>query len=326
MFAATLPATATDDEDAAYVPVGLSGFEAWGGAAREAWSHAVLTSTDHGDLFEGNIRLLDAAGRQIGLISGFRLQRAARAGRAAGDDPATWLYDISWVEQAIEPGAPRQDRARWLILADRTGVGEKLAGELGEQGAECLLAYAGANSRPEHPDDRIVDPALPDEMRRLVGETLAGTLPVRGVVHLWSLDATATGTAPVEALERDQVVGVGSALHVAQALAAAGSPTSGGAGRPRLWLVTRGAQAVGECAPGGVPAAGGVVGVRQELRGGARGGLGGPRRPRPRRLAPLVRRRPRHLPAECGRRGSGVDARGAILRAPTHPPARDVAT
>jgi NADP-dependent 3-hydroxy acid dehydrogenase YdfG len=81
-------------------------------------------------------------------------------------------------------------------------------------------------------------------MRRLVGEGLAGTLPVRGVVHLWSLDATATNTAPLEALERDQMVGVGSALHLGQALAAAGPPMSGAAPQARLWLVTRGAQAI----------------------------------------------------------------------------------
>src|SRR5262249_17532281 len=47
VFAAALPPTATADEEAVYVPVGLGGFEMSGGVAREAWSHAVLTSTDH---------------------------------------------------------------------------------------------------------------------------------------------------------------------------------------------------------------------------------------------------------------------------------------
>jgi phthiocerol/phenolphthiocerol synthesis type-I polyketide synthase D len=243
VFAATLPTTATADEEAVYVPIGLGGFEMFGGAARDVWSHAVLTSTDHGDLFKGDVRLLDATGRQIGLVSGFQLQRAARAG-AAGEDLASWLYDISWVERAIEPIASRQEPAKWLILADRAGVGEQLAEALREQQTECLLAYTGASGRTKHSGDRIVDPALPDEMRRLVGEALAGSLPVRGVVHLWSLDATATDAASLEALERDQAVAVGSALHLAQALASAGAPASGAAVRPRLWLVTRGAQAV----------------------------------------------------------------------------------
>jgi natural product biosynthesis luciferase-like monooxygenase protein len=244
VFAATLPATATADEEVVYVPVGLGGFEMLQGAAREVWSHAVLTSTDHGDLFEGDIRLLDTTGRQFGLVSGFRLQRTARAGRAAGEDLASWLYEIAWVKREIAPSAARQEAARWLILADRAGVGEELAEALREHQGECLLAYAGANGRSERPGDQIVDPARPDEMRRLVGEALAGGPPVRGVVHLWSLDAAATDATSLEAIERDQAVAIGSALHLAQALASAGTQTAGAARRPRLWLVTRGAQAV----------------------------------------------------------------------------------
>jgi len=63
------------------------------------------------------------------------------------------------------------------------------------------------------------------------------TSPVRGIVHLWSLDSTSPAT--VSSLESDQHRNCGSVLQLVKTMVAA--PTSAA---PRLWLVTRGAQAV----------------------------------------------------------------------------------
>jgi hypothetical protein len=63
---------------------------------------------------------------------------------------------------------------------------------------------------------------------------------LRGVIHLWSLDNCGEDV-DLESLERDEVLGCLSTLHLVQALADSAAP-----GRLGLWLLTRGGQMVGE--------------------------------------------------------------------------------
>ena len=65
-----------------------------------------------------------------------------------------------------------------------------------------------------------------------------------GVIDLWTLDAGLPGALSADAVRRGEERGVGAAVHVIQALAALPQPA-------RLWIVTRGANAV---APGDEPA------------------------------------------------------------------------
>ena len=59
-------------------------------------------------------------------------------------------------------------------------------------------------------------------------------------MHLWGLDSNHEEEMRVSSLKQAQAVGCGSVLNLIQAVAKAGWSRS-----PRLWLVTRGAQAVG---------------------------------------------------------------------------------
>jgi hypothetical protein len=61
-------------------------------------------------------------------------------------------------------------------------------------------------------------------------------VPVRGLVHLWSLDAEGVGGTTLASLEASQRLGCQSALHLFQACVRTPRPRL-----PRLWLVTRGA-------------------------------------------------------------------------------------
>ena len=90
------------------------------------------------------------------------------------------------------------------------------------------------------------------------------------MLDLWSLDAEPTERLTLPGLERAQLLGCGSALHLVQALVKQKGP-----GAPPLWLVTRGAVRVGEqLAPVAVGQAplwglGKVVGLEHpEMRGG----------------------------------------------------------
>ncbi|UQA57022.1 type I polyketide synthase [Polyangium aurulentum] len=169
--------------------------------------------------------------------SGPRQKARPDARPSASDALADRLYEIRW-----EPGTERPVAAemtdgqpgRWLILADRGGVGARLTELLRARGhvASLLRRPGGVEAACAHPDGGL-EPLL-DEVMAERGE------PFRGVVDLWSLDdATATqeGT-DAAALVEAHTASCAAAATVLRALARARS-----AEHPRLWLVTRGATA-----------------------------------------------------------------------------------
>ncbi|WP_437669739.1 SDR family NAD(P)-dependent oxidoreductase [Sorangium sp. So ce131] len=169
---------------------------------------------------------------------------------------ADCYYEVAWQPQDLAelpaPPAPQPSQAapgRWLLLADGTGVADALGAQLAVRGEACTWVVRGASYGRLSRDKLCVDPARREDFERLLAEFLeAGGGPVRGIVHLWSLDAPAPD-APEAALDAAAAQGCGL-LHLIQALSRARRP-----GLPRVWLATRGA------AP--VFAASGAVGLLQ---------------------------------------------------------------
>jgi len=177
----------------------------------------------------GDVRLLDGSGRVLLKLEGVRLQRVPRdwlARRLAGPLP-DWCYELLWTPQpldmpsdqaAIVPGS-------WLIFDSPDGVGAALARRLEMEAHACTLVPAGAD---------------PESRRGAVREFLCGTASGRrGIVYLSGLEVNGWQEAPDFAAARHQ--GWGGVLDVVHVLA-----ESTGTHPPRLWLVTRGAQAVGD--------------------------------------------------------------------------------
>jgi NAD(P)-dependent dehydrogenase (short-subunit alcohol dehydrogenase family)/acyl carrier protein len=91
----------------------------------------------------------------------------------------------------------------------------------------------------------VIDPAQPKHYQQFltaIAKTHSG--PIRGVLHLWSLDIPQATDLTAEALGQAQLNGFSSALYLVQALA---QPSLAVAAR--LWLVTRGAMPVGQTGP-----------------------------------------------------------------------------
>src|SRR5205814_95369 len=115
------------------------------------------------------------------------------------------------------PSAPaRADAPQWLVFADHRGVGHDVAEALSALDQESILVSAGGTYR------RIADRRF--QIRRERADDLAADLAalfdglgprlprVRGIVHLWSLDAgSATGSAE-DVYSDAQAVGIESAL------------------------------------------------------------------------------------------------------------------
>ncbi|WP_437996726.1 SDR family NAD(P)-dependent oxidoreductase [Sorangium sp. So ce185] len=166
---------------------------------------------------------------------------------AAPDDDDELLYAVAWERRAPEPAhgdGRRSHRGAWLVLADRTGTGAELAELLRTRGDACVVAVAGEVTARHGAGLYELDPRDPMAFRYLLEDAFGGGPACRGVVHLWSLDAQGPDGVTLETLERDQRLGTLSATFLAQALVRRAWRDA-----PRLWLVTRGAQAVAEAAP-----------------------------------------------------------------------------
>ncbi|MFH8367579.1 type I polyketide synthase [Streptomyces sp. NPDC018031] len=179
------------------------------------------------------------------------LPEAAGAPAPGEGDPADaeftdadLVHDLVWEPG---PGAPAAapdpgDAAAWLVLADGTGVGDRLAALLTERGASCVRVTPGTGYRyAAGAPDAVVRPDTAEDLRRLLADWAVPDGTPLHVVHLWGLDdgaapRTGTGPDPVARLLDGQRAGLLSAVRTVQALARAGGSRSA-----RLWLVTRGA-------------------------------------------------------------------------------------
>jgi acyl transferase domain-containing protein len=258
-----------------FAPFSLDALRWQRGAGSPLWCHAVRRGGG-GETVVADLRLFDEQGVVAAEIDGLSIKRAPSEallrGAPRGRD---WTYELSWRLQgpaaAGAPGppappAPAAQPGTWLILGGPPGIGNGLARDLAALGEQVVLV--GRAMSREAPGDgrRQEDPAPADELESVLADALApGSRPCRGIVDLRSLDA------PVGAdVEAALGIGCGGALQALQALTRV-SPD----GPARLWLVTRGAQAVeaGPSPPDAVPAAlwglGRVIaGERPELWGG----------------------------------------------------------
>jgi acyl carrier protein len=232
-----------------HLPVELGELHLSGPLAAASWAHARLRGAATGqgtteETVEGDVTLLDEAGNPVLEARGLRLRRGARDSRA---ELAGWLYELRW-EPAPRPAAAAvTGPGLWLLFADAGGIADGLRTLLEESGESCLLVAPAASYGRLGPRRVGIDPASPQDFIRLLGET-GGEPPLRGVVHLWSLETPPADELTPETLERARTRGCVSVLHLVQALAR----LDGAA--PRLWLVTDRAQAVeGAAAPAQAP-------------------------------------------------------------------------
>lgn len=149
------------------------------------------------------------------------------------------LYEVQWQPQerlALPPSV--KEPGKWLIFADRAGVGQALAELLRSRGEKYVMIYPGEAYEILETGHRKINPANPQDCQRLLQETLGNNgLPCRGVVHLWSLDAAIDDQITPSSLEKAQLLGCGSVLHLIQELVKQTNSIL-----TRLWLVTSGTQ------------------------------------------------------------------------------------
>nr|VFK08633.1 MAG: amino acid adenylation domain-containing protein [Candidatus Kentron sp. LPFa]VFK24870.1 MAG: amino acid adenylation domain-containing protein [Candidatus Kentron sp. LPFa] len=125
---------------------------------------------------------------------------------------------------------------RWIILADRGGVGAALAARAEAAGHHALLFYSDETSAPQDPTQGALNPQDSERLAALLQEdTTTPDKAATCVAYLWALDAAVPEEADGAALIAAQQTVCGGVLGLVKPWLD---------GRARLWLVTRGAQLV----------------------------------------------------------------------------------
>ncbi|WP_259391638.1 type I polyketide synthase [Paenibacillus sp. 1011MAR3C5] len=239
VMAAALPID--PNASSVYMPVGVNQGHVYRELSDAMWIHATISEQDASGLL-GDIRLMDTEGNLILDIQGCRAV-SLRDESAALNKPQQ-LYEMNWVQQERLPAAATEDQnvtGRWLLFMDRHGEGDKLAGELADQGAACIQIYP---ERVYRADETLghygVNPASPDDFVRLLEAVCSGEdADIRGVIHLWSLNAAHTEEAGQAEWKEAEQEGVIAVMHLVQAITGRSWRR-----KPKLWLVTSDSQPV----------------------------------------------------------------------------------
>ena len=220
------------------LPLGADRVVLWPCTQRRLLARAVINETNERS-WVATVTIETLDGELVAVIEGMRFATASAAvfARPGASDP--WLYEVAW-HSAPAPMPANTARADgwWLVLADRSGVGDALVGRLSSNGGQCVQVFAGDGFGRPSPDSWIIDPSQSEHFARVLDQApWCGTGSLRGVVHLWSLDIARTVDASGAALDAGDQLGVASTLHLAQALVRAGTHAG-------LWLVSQGAHSV----------------------------------------------------------------------------------
>jgi acyl transferase domain-containing protein/thioesterase domain-containing protein/acyl carrier protein len=221
-----------------WLPARIERLRVHADVGRMLFCRAVLVQAS-AEALSADFQLLDARGRVLVEVQGYRVE-AVRAGAAARPDaPESWLYETRWQAQSrnARPAASRRSPiGTWLLLADRGGVAARTAALLRRRGAHPVLVTCGGAFRRVDEDQFELSGGMPAEFSQLLA-ALPAERPLAGIAHLWSLDAAATPALSLDGLQRAETLGCHSLLHLVQALGqcAHAAPLS---------VVTQGAQPV----------------------------------------------------------------------------------
>src|SRR5260370_42328538 len=108
----------------------------------------------------------------------------------------------------------------WLILTDSSGVDQAVAERLSAACESCFMVSPGESFKAIR-DHFWINPSNPADLQQVLKDTLSSSnLPCRGVLHLWSLEASrSTRETTAASLDAAQELGSRNVLLLVQALA-----------------------------------------------------------------------------------------------------------
>ena len=252
IMAAAIPADKEDQRSRrTYMPIGAERIRFYKNIHERVWCHAILRADKMTDMetLVVDYHFFDRTGHTLGEVVGMQVKLATPKVflQMAKDISSEYFYEVWWKPREIQGQLQELRQIRpnhpgsWVIFADKGGVGQSLAKLLEEFDESCVMVFAGKELVVSEGEPCRINPTNHEDFMQLFQQRLGDhTPPLRGVVHLWSLDAAPVGETTVGSLKAAQLLGCGSVLHLVQAMTSIRWQES-----PRLCMVTRGAQPVG---------------------------------------------------------------------------------
>lgn len=153
------------------------------------------------------------------------------------------LYSIAWRPKPAPNTrpTPRASGGAWLIFMDRAGLGNDLCAHLQRSGATCIRVEAGDSYAMLGKHHFRINISQPGDYEAVLQNAARDAPALGGVIHLFNIDAPDWEQTNGHALQEMRIRCIVSALHLARALV-----RQDWRDKPRLWLVSRGAIAVGQ--------------------------------------------------------------------------------
>ncbi len=237
-----LLATGILAEDETWLPFGIEKIRVFQAPDNTPlWGHLVLRPADAAKRVIADATLCDSSGQVLIEFIGLEARAASLQAiqRYLPNRADGLLYGSEWLPLAATSQSPSANiQGQWLIFADSQGTARQLAQQLRAQDARCVLVTPGSDYRLIEQDHYCVDPDQADDFARLLQDSVGTAGRFHSIVHLWSQDETTIENN--QWLAHTQSLACASVLHLVQALVHAK-----GSGGTRLWLVSRGGQAVG---------------------------------------------------------------------------------
>ncbi|MGD9971997.1 MAG: amino acid adenylation domain-containing protein [Desulfatirhabdiaceae bacterium] len=222
-----------DDGDTFYLPVAADKVCYFSKAPESLLCHVELLDLTDKNNLTGNITLYDMAGETIAEIAGLHL-RPVTPKMIWASRYKKISYEVSW-QTYPDQKTPEPDTAVpgcWLLLADQTGVAEKLSREIRASNDEAIVVFAEKNQN--HSKGWTVS-----EFENLFkNEIISKSIPCKGIVFMWALDTPDTDELASDSIEQITRLNYLTILHLLRA------NVSSGLDVPKLYIVTRNSQLV----------------------------------------------------------------------------------
>lgn len=227
------------------IPISVANMRLYQRPGRELWIFARALPNANEKNRALSVLACNENGETVFEVGTLRAEALEQNRSAAADPYAQCIFDVAWRKidlPAKSWPAPRESVA-WLIVLDEHGLGAALTEKLRSHGERVVTASIGREFKRFGEDAYQLDATNVEQWNDLIA-TRFGKRGCRGVIDCGALDGAAWNQTTTATLGADLRRGTLAALRLAQALLKPGWRDV-----PRLYVLTRAAQAVGMTSP-----------------------------------------------------------------------------
>lgn len=235
--------TTAKDINGTYVLSGVDRLRIHRTLGTDTWVHAELHPGDDGLNARGDVFVIDAEGRVVAEVNGLGIKHLDSNRGASTSVLDDSVYTIEWrkkdLDSEIVRSKPAAGAGAWLFFIDDGGTAASMSFLLVTQGEACIRVRRGTRFARIEAGLYEIEPGNAEHYQRLLREAFGREVTCKGIVHLFAVDSETLNATTPETISQDIEHGCLSVMYLVQAMA-----RQGWRDMPRLWIVTRGAQAV----------------------------------------------------------------------------------